>query len=66
MDTTQVGQTALVGWREKVAAGIARPLSDRTPLGDEQVRALVGALFFVLSVIYVIGTVRRALDAARS
>ena len=44
MDATALGQTALTGWREKVAGGVARPVSARTPFGDEQVRALVGAL----------------------
>jgi hypothetical protein len=66
MKTTEVGETALVGWREKAAAGVAAPLSQRTPLDEEQVRALVGALFFVLALYYVVGTMRRALSAARS
>jgi hypothetical protein len=66
MKATEVGETALVGWREKAAAGVAAPLSQRTPLDEEQVRALVGALFFVLALYYVVGTLRRALSAARS
>jgi hypothetical protein len=56
----------LVGWREKAAAGVASPLSRRTRLDEEQVRALVGALFFTLAVYYVVGTLRRAISAARS
>jgi hypothetical protein len=64
-DATALGQTGLAGWREKVASGIAPPISARTRLGDDEVRALVGALFFALSVYYVIGTVRRALAEAR-
>ncbi len=66
MKATELGQTALVGWREKAAAGVARPLSERTGLADEQVRALVGALFFALALYYVIGTLRRALTATRA
>jgi hypothetical protein len=66
MDASQLGHTALVGWREKVAAGVARPVSERTGLADEQVRALIGALFFGLAVYYVVGTVRRALAAVRT
>ena len=64
MKATEVGETALVGWREKAAAGVAAPLSQRSPLDEEQVRALVGALFFAL--YYVVGTLRRALSVARS
>jgi hypothetical protein len=66
MDATEIGHTALVGWREKVADGVAPPVSERTRLTDEQVRALLGAFFFALSLYYVVATVRRALTAARS
>ena len=62
---TQVGQAGLQGWREKVADGIAEPMSNRTPLDEEQVRALLGAVFFVLSVIYVVKTLRAATARAR-
>ena len=61
---TKVGQAGLQGWREKVADGVAEPLSDRTPLGEDQVRALIGGAFFVLSVLYVVKTLRAA--AARA
>jgi hypothetical protein len=63
---TQLGQTGLQGWREKVADGIAEPVAQRVPLNVEQVRATLGALFFVLSVIYVVQTVRAATREARS
>jgi len=66
MDASELGHTALVGWREKVAASVAGPVSERTGLADEQVRALIGALFFVLAVYYVVGTVRRALTTVRT
>ena len=48
---TRLGQTGLQGWREKVADGIAEPVARRAPLDSEQVRALLGAIFFVLSVL---------------
>ena len=57
---TQVGQAGLQGWREKVADGVAEPVSKRTPLDEDQVRALIGGVFFVLSVMYVVKTVRAA------
>ena len=63
---TQLGQTGLQGWREKVADGIAEPVAQRVPLNAEQVRATLGALFFVLSVIYIVQTVRAATREARS
>jgi len=53
---TRVGTAGLQGWRRKVGDAVAEPVAQRTPLGAEQVRAAVGALFFVLSVLYVIKT----------
>ena len=63
---TQLGQTGLQGWREKVADGISEPVAQRVPLNAEQVRAALGALFFVLSVVYVVQTVKAATREARS
>ena len=60
MDTVRLGQKGLVGWREKVANVVSQPMASRTPLSEDQVRAIVGATFFALSVYYVVDTVRRA------
>jgi hypothetical protein len=60
MDTIRLGQKGLVGWREKVADAVSQPLASRSPLSEDQVRAIVGATFFALSVYYVVDTVRRA------
>jgi hypothetical protein len=65
MDAVKVGEQALAGWRGKVADGAAKPFESRTKVEPDQVRALVGALFFVLSVYYVISTARRAVREAR-
>ena len=54
---TDFGQAGLQGWREKVADAISEPISNRAPLSEDQVRALVGGAFFVLSVMYVVKTV---------
>ena len=59
---TQVGQAGLQGWREKVADSVAAPVAKRAPIDEEQVRAVIGGTFFVLSVVYVVKTVRAALD----
>ena len=59
MDAESIGKAGLQGWRAKVGDAVAGPIAQRSPLTDDQVRAAVGGLFFVLSVIYVLGTVRR-------
>jgi hypothetical protein len=66
VDAVEVGKTALSGWRVNVADGVAGPVSERTPLSPDAVRALVGAAFFALSVYYVVSTAMRAAQAARS
>ena len=62
---TQLGQAGLQGWREKVADGIAEPVARRAPLDADQVRAVLGAVFFVLSVLYIVKTVAAATREAR-
>jgi hypothetical protein len=62
---TSLAQAGLQGWREKVADGIADPVAKRAPLQTEQVRALVGATFFALAVLYVLKTLSAAARDAR-
>jgi hypothetical protein len=64
-NATQLGQTGLQGWREKVADGISQPVANRAPLDEDQVRAVIGGAFFVLAVIYVIKTLSAATRQAR-
>ena len=62
MDSKTVGMAGLRGWRATVADASAGPVARRTPLSEDQVKALVGALFLVLSILYVVGAIR---DLAR-
>jgi hypothetical protein len=62
---TRAGQAGLQGWRGKVADGVAEPVSNRTPLSEEQVRALIGGVFFVLALIYVAKTVTQLIQQQR-
>lgn len=61
----ELGQTGLQGWREKVADRISRPVAKRAPLEEDQVRAVIGAAFFVLAVVYVVKTISAATRQAR-
>ena len=62
---TRIGTAGLQGWRSKVGDAVAEPLAQRTPLGTEQIRAAVGALFFALAVMYVFKTVSVAAHELR-
>ncbi|MGY1711132.1 MULTISPECIES: hypothetical protein [Geodermatophilus] len=64
MDTISLGKSGLKGWRARVADTVAPPVARRAGVADDDVRAVIGALFFALSVVYVVGTVKRM--AARS
>jgi hypothetical protein len=59
MDAISFGKAGLQGWRAKLADAVAEPVARRSGFDDDQVRAAVGAVFFVLSVVYVVGTVKR-------
>ncbi len=59
MDAVSLGKAGLQGWRATVGDAVAGPIARRSGLTDDQVRAAVGGLFFVLSLMYVVGTVRR-------
>ena len=59
MDAISFGTAGLQGWRAKVADAVAQPVARRSGVSDDEVRAVVGAAFFLLSVVYVVGTVRR-------
>jgi hypothetical protein len=65
MNKTQTLQAGLVGWREAFAKKIEKPVSKRTPLSTRQIRAILGALFFVSSALYVGRAVRRAIKQRR-
>ena len=62
MALQELGQSALVGWRKPVGDRLARPLEEKTSLSGDQARALVGGVFFVLSVVYVAGTIKRVMQ----
>lgn len=58
MDTKTVGMAGLRGWRSTVADAAAGPVSKRSPFSEDQVKAVVGAVFLLLSVLYVVGAVK--------
>jgi hypothetical protein len=65
MDPVALGKLAATGWRSKVADAVAEPVSRKAPVEPDQVRAAVGGIFFLLSLYYVIQTIRRATQEIR-
>ena len=66
MDPVALGKSAATGRRSKVADAVATPVSKVAPVEADQVRAAIGATFFLLSLYYVIQTSRRAAQQIRS
>ena len=64
--TEQLGHAGLAGWRGVVADKVATPVAKKAPASEDQVRAVVGAAFFALSLYYVISTIAKMAKAARS
>ena len=58
-----IGKAGLRGWRSKVADVAAQPIARKTPLGEDTIRAVIGAVFLALSVFYVVAAVK---DMVRS
>jgi hypothetical protein len=65
MAKTRTLEAGLVGWRERFAEKIEKPVTKRTPLNGRQLRAILGALFFVKSALYVARAIRRAIAQRR-
>ena len=61
MAKTQTLEAGLVGWRERLARKVDKPVSKRTPLNADQIRAILGGLFFISSALYVGRAIARAI-----
>jgi hypothetical protein len=60
-----IGHAALTGWRKLVADTVAPRAASRTPVSEDQARAIVGALLFLVSFYYVTSTIVRIVRTAR-
>ena len=63
MEAVAAGKAGLQGWRAKVGDAVAGPVAQRSPFTDEQVRAVIGGVFFVLSMIYDVVAIMRLIAA---
>jgi hypothetical protein len=54
MKASAVGQAGLRGWRGSVANAVAPSVAKRSGLSEDQARAAIGAIFLLLSLLYII------------
>jgi hypothetical protein len=64
-ESKQLGQAGLVGWRGKIADGVAPKAAERGPFSESQARNAIGFAFLALSLYYVVSTIARMVRAAR-
>jgi hypothetical protein len=57
MDTKQIGDAGLHGWKARVAERAADVADRKTPASGDQVRAALGIAFFLFSLVYVLRTI---------
>lgn len=62
MDSKQLGQAGLRGWRGRVADRVAPGVARRTSADVEQVRTVIGGLFLMLSTLYLLKAIRQFLE----
>ena len=62
----QLGHAGLVGWRKSLADRVALRAAKRGPVTEDQVQAVIGAAFYVLSLYYVVSTTARMVKNLRS
>ena len=60
-----LGQAGLAGWRKSLADRVAPAAASKAPGSEDDVRAIIGAAFFVLALFYVISTLIRLVKTAR-
>jgi hypothetical protein len=65
VNLTEMGKVGLNGWRGKVGERVAEPVARRTRLSEEQVQAILGALFLALSTWQFVRMLRRVIAAGR-
>ena len=63
--TTELGQQALPSWRGAIADRVAPPAAKRTPMSEDQIRAVLGVAFLAISAFYVVSSIVRMIRTAR-
>jgi hypothetical protein len=65
VNLTEMGKVGLNGWKGKVGERVAEPVARRTRLSEDQVKAVIGALFLALTTWQFVKMLRRVITAGR-
>ncbi|MDP8955533.1 MAG: hypothetical protein M3N24_01030 [Actinomycetota bacterium] len=65
MDYRAMGKVGLSGWRGKVGGKVAERVSERSRFSQDQIEALIGAVFLALAAWQFFKLARQVLQAGR-
>ena len=65
MDLTAMGKVGLTGWRGAIASRVAEPMSEKLPMSQDQIEALIGGVFLALATWEFVKLLRRVARAGR-
>jgi hypothetical protein len=60
VNVTQMGKVGLTGWRGRAADVVARPLAQRSRFDEDQVKAIIGAIFLAYTIYRLVRALYRA------
>jgi hypothetical protein len=65
LNVTEMGKVGLTGWRGRAADVVARPLAERSKLDEDQVKAIIGAIFLAYTIYRLVRALYRAANTER-
>jgi hypothetical protein len=66
VNVTEMGKVGLNGWRGRAAGVVARPLAERSPFDEEEIKAVIGAIFLAYTIYRLIRALYRAARTERA
>jgi copper oxidase (laccase) domain-containing protein len=60
VNVTEMGKVGLSGWRGRAADVVARPIARRSRLDEDEIRAIIGAVFLAYTIYRLVRALYRA------
>jgi hypothetical protein len=60
VNVTEMGKVGLGGWRRRAADVVARPLAERSKFDEDEIKAIIGAIFLAYTIYRLVRALYRA------
>jgi hypothetical protein len=60
VNVTEMGKVGLTGWRGRAADVVARPIAERSRFNEDQIKAIIGAVFLAYTLYRLVRALYRA------